>query len=251
MYFKHKFHLLNIKRSKKYEILTSNEKYHSVIKLYEDFIKQYLEPLNKTNDINAQKAANKFLSKYQWFLKVIQEIEINQISINYYFKSKRQYSRSQFFAFKNQIIKLINKSHAEWKDHVNKLPIKKHIAFKYNKNARKILCDYYLQYCEENIGFEIIDFWCQVHIENKLSQKYDFSKISVNTLKKILSSELGLSFNRTKKKYYYHPKRHKIIEPGHVQLDLKILGKSENGINKTIPIFNMIDTHSDSHLVWY
>ena len=65
MYFKHKFHLLNIKRSKKYETLTSNAKYHSVIKLYEDFIKQYLKPLNKTNDVNAQKAAYKFLHKFQ------------------------------------------------------------------------------------------------------------------------------------------------------------------------------------------
>ena len=177
MYFRHKFHLLNNKRTKKYEFFSLDEKYQAILKLYDDFIKRYLKPLNKTNDINAQKAANKFLSKFQWFLKVIQEIEIIEISINDYFKSKRQYSRSQFFAFKNQIIKLINKSHVEWKDHVNKLPIKKHIAFKYNKNARKILCDYYLQYCEENIGFEIIDFWCQVHIENKLSQKYDFSKL--------------------------------------------------------------------------
>ena len=65
MYFKHKFLLLNIKRSKKYETLTSNEKYHSVIKLYEDFIKQYLKPLNKINDVNVQKAAYKFLNKFQ------------------------------------------------------------------------------------------------------------------------------------------------------------------------------------------
>ena len=244
MYFKHKFHLLNIKRSKKYEILTSNEKYHSVIKLYEDFIKQYLKPLNKTNDVNAQKAAYKFLNKFQWYLTTVQEIEFQKLSINDYFRLKRKYSRTQFFAFKNKIINLINKSYFIWTDHIDKLPIKKNIENKYNKDARRILCDFYLKYCQESIGFEITDFWCKVHIENNLSNQFDFSKISINTLKKILSEELGINFTKAKKKYYYHPKRHKIIEPGHVQLDLKILGRNENGLNKIIPIFNMIDTHS-------
>ena len=89
MYFRHKFYLFNNKRTKKYEFFSLDEKYQVILKLYDDFIKRYLKPLNKTNDINAQKVANKFLSKFQWFLKVIQEIEINQISINDYFKSKR------------------------------------------------------------------------------------------------------------------------------------------------------------------
>ena len=59
-----------------------------------------------------------------------------------------------------------------------------------------------------------------------------------------MSEELGINFTKARKKYYYHLKRHKIIEPGHVQLDLKILGRNENGLNKIIPIFNMIDIHS-------
>ena len=78
----------------------------------------------------------------------------------------------------------------------------------------------------------------------ELNQAFNFSNIAFNTLKKILTEELRLRFNKPLKKYRKHPKRHYIAESGHIQLDLKILGKNENGLGSIVCIFNMIETHS-------
>lgn len=113
MYFKHKFYLLNIKRSKKYKDLTKNEKYQAILKLYDDFIKRHLKPINKTNNYQLIKLSYYFLEKFQWYLLVIQEMEFKHISINQFFKIKGKYSRAEFFNFKKLLILLINKSNFE------------------------------------------------------------------------------------------------------------------------------------------
>ena len=78
----------------------------------------------------------------------------------------------------------------------------------------------------------------------ELNQAFNFSNIAFNTLKKILTEELRLRFNKPLKKYRKHPKRHYIAESGYIQLDLKKLGKNENGLGSIVSIFNMIETHS-------
>lgn len=125
-----------------------------------------------------------------------------------------------------------------------KITNQKKITYKYNQSARRMVCNYYVKYCEENIGFEITDFCLRVANDKTLNDQFNFSKISINTIKNILKEDLGLSFTKKPKKYKYHPKRTQIVEPGHVQLDLKILGKKETGTKQTIAIFDMIETHS-------
>ena len=94
-------------------------------------------------------------------------------------------------------------------------------------------------YLQNSIGGEITNFQCHLKSENS-----QFAKISLNTLKKILTSEPGIVFRHKVENQLKHPKRTKYIELGHIQLDLKILGIKENGLKEKIAIFNMIDTSS-------
>lgn len=119
------------------------------------------------------------------------------------------------------------------------LPIPKKLYFKYNNSDRKLVVREYHKYLNSDVEFEITNFWCYLKLNFK-----QFSNISINTLKKILKNELKTYIKSKIENQLKHPKRTKLIEPGHIQLDLKILGVKENGMKQKVAIFNMIDTYS-------
>ena len=147
--------------------------------------------------------------------------------------------------FKNKLIKLtnkfLNKGYFEWNNHLGKLPIKNRIEKVYNYNDIRFILDQYIEETKTGFNFEITNFWLKLR-NNKNYPKLE--KISIKTLKNVISNELGIVFKTNKKYLIKHPKRHYFAKPELVQMDLKIIGTKDTKMKKKLIIFNMIETRS-------
>ena len=257
MYFKQKNYFLLNKKEKINVVNFSNiEQLRAFYLLFYDFIKRYHQKLINKNNLQQFKQKSKelydlklsirFENKFRNFLNTYDEIIKNNYSEKYYFKNiKSKFKRSNWYAFKNKLIKLtnkfLNKGYFEWNNHLGKLPIKNRIEKVYNYNDIRFILDQYIEETKTGFNFEITNFWLKLR-NNKNYPKLE--KISIKTLKNIISNELGIVFKTNKKYLIKHPKRHYFAKPGLVQMDLKIIGTKDTKMKKKLIIFNMIETRS-------
>lgn len=257
MYFKQKNYFLLNKKEKINVVNFSNiEQLRAFYLLFYDFIKRYHQKLINKNNLQQFKQKSKelydlklsirFENKFRNFLNTYDEIIKNNYSEKYYFKNiKSKFKRSNWYAFKNKLIKLtnkfLNKGYFEWNNHLGKLPIKNRIEKVYNYNDIRFILNQYIEETKTGFNFEITNFWLKLR-NNKNYPKLE--KISVKTLKNIISNELGIVFKTNKKYLIKHPKRHYFAKPGLVQMDLKIIGTKDTKMKKKLIIFNMIETRS-------
>lgn len=257
MYFKQKNYFLLNKKEKINIVNFSNiEQLRAFYLLFYDFIKRYHQKLINKNNLQQFKQKSKelydlklsirFENKFRNFLNTYDEIIKNNYSEKYYFKNiKSKFKRSNWYAFKNKLIKLtnkfLNKGYFEWNNHLGKLPIKNRIEKVYNYNDIRFILDQYIEEIKTGFNFEITNFWLKLR-NNKNYPKLE--KISIKTLKNIISNELGIVFKTNKKYLIKHPKRHYFAKPGLVQMDLKIIGTKDTKMKKKLIIFNMIETRS-------
>ena len=240
MYSKNKFYFLNLNHTKKFKNYSKNTQFQKILTIYDDYIKFFNDSIkNQFESKNNQKLLVRFANNFLKVINIIEYIFVQKISINQYFKTHHSLSKAQFYLFLKKIIHKIQHPYINWKSLLGKLPIPKNSHYKYSISDRTLIVDKYKTYLQNSIGGEITNFWCHLKSENS-----KFAKISLNTLKKILTSELGIVFKHKVENQLKHPKRTKYIESGHIQLDLKILGVKENGLKEKIAIFNMIDTSS-------
>ncbi len=106
------------------------------------------------------------------------------------------------------------------------------------KNGDKSVI-FYENFLNVNCLLNKTNLWLAIR---KLDKK--FENISHTTLIKILNEDSRKLMNKNKKLSRPHLFRRKPKELGNIQLDLKILGLKETGLNKKVAIFDAIDTSS-------
>ena len=145
MYFKQKNYFLLNKKEKINVVNFSNiEQLKAFYLLFYNFIKRYHQKLINKNNLQQFKPKSKelydlklsirFENKFRNFLNTYDEIIKNNYSEKYYFKNiKSKFKRSNWYVFKNKLIKLtnkfLNKGYIEWNNHLGKLPTFRKITY--------------------------------------------------------------------------------------------------------------------------
>lgn len=198
---------------------------------------------------NYDKNKKTLIEKRYWQLNQIKNIlhkyKIENISINECFKLfKTKISKRTFYNLKKEILFNVDRVHDKLRSFLGQNPIPKHPKYKYSKNDRQEIKEYTYRCL---IGATYLDYtsvWLSIRKEDKLQKGEKYKDVSLSTFKKILREDPRFDNNEIKPYTRKHAFRTHVKELGHIQFDLKILGKYENRIKNKLPIFTMIDTSS-------
>lgn len=218
------------------------------------FIFEYIEWFNK--NVYRYIATDKY-DKYQKSLIQkryfqLQQIQIiinesiyYEISINSWFKqNKSKISYKTFYNLKREIIFYADRKHDRLGSFLGNNPIPKRINYKYSLIDRDKIKQYTYQCLIHNKFLDYTSIWLSIRKEDALKANDKYKDISLSTYKKILKTDERFINKEIKPYQPKHRFRTHVKELGHIQLDLKILGKYENSLGIKVPIFTMIDTSS-------
>lgn len=242
----------------KFENLPLKSKYEWFYEIYaKHFINEYNEliELKKCERITKDQLWD--LNQYQIlntrfinFLDILGDIVESEQSINEFFsKNKRlNISRASFFREMKRFSDHLKKKVVNFKNlfHKSTKPIK--IQYKYTSVQRKAISRYINQKLEDSKTkgefFNKTTLWLRIRKDGVLHEYGDFSTISNATISKIYKEENGISLVLNKCFNKKHKPRQHVKMLGNIQLDLKVLGKSETSVGKYVYVFDMIDISS-------
>ena len=180
-------------------------------------------------------------AKLNLCIKIEMKIIKEKISINEFFKTNKNISRSWYFDFKKRVKECIKFKSSIISNHLPKTPYQKAKKFKYPQFVRIVLCNtYYKDKQEAFINTQ--SFWAKiVHEVIDLLKQFDLSHMSLETLRKILNEDSRAKLKQNTRIEKDHPFRNKAIKPGWIQIDIKIFGRKETGLNKYVYVIDAID----------
>jgi len=226
-------------------------------KLFNDFIDQANEFSRRAQkygfedikQINLFKRYKEFYWKFTLFVQTLHRIcfEYNgNISSFFKFAKNKRVKRRWFFDFKKKICKLISYKTNNFRQFFFKSRRPKRIKLVYPSNVRHMVCSfwYWYQITKKLAFMNFTNLWLKLCYKEILKSLWDFSKLSANTLRKILNED-----ERTKTKVKLklrkdHPFRNKPKPLGHLQLDFKVFGRKQTGTGKFVYCLDCIETQT-------
>lgn len=232
------------------------ELYKKLKIIFDDFVKEansFFISIKSYGIANLQEKQKflgyqRFLKKFKIFMDVCLAIinEYNNSSKAYFKYAKyKPISHGCFHNWKKFFTKIIYNKTIIWLNYFNKSTRPTTIHLKYSYRTRKMICDKYYSYDESNPNeFQnFTTFWCQLINKEILADVDDFSSITQQTLRKILSEDPRYHPKPIKPEKN-HPFRNKPKQSGHAQMDLKIFGEKQTGLGRFIASFDCVCTQT-------
>lgn len=166
------------------------------------------------------------------FFKCFKNIENIQVKI---IMSKRTFYRT-----KKQFIKHLSKLAIDFRKLFSKSKRPISIAYKYTDKQKEEVAKYVQNQLDSKFDNKL-NIWVKLYKDNVLEHIGDFSTISYKTMMKFYKEYNNIWFFDRKNVKQKFLLRKYTLNPGHIQMDLKILGVKETGLKKKVTIFNMID----------
>lgn len=248
--------LRNYRENKKLLPIWVPELYKKLKPLFDEYVKEATDFFANVKSYGLATAKEKvkfsgykkFLYKFKTFMDVsltIMKDYCNSTKAYFKYAKYKPISHGCFHNWKKFFTRLIYRKSIIWTEHFDKSTRPNTIYLKYSKRSRNFICNKYYSYDPKDPDTfqNFTTFWGQLVNKEILSDVDDFSSITQQTLRKILSQDPRFK-PKPQKPEKNHPFRDKPKESGHAQMDLKIFGEKQTGLGRFIASFDCICTQT-------